>query len=293
MTSPSSDPQKATVIPSPQEGAAPASPARAQGGAGFAPVTLEFRKLLGFRSVRLGFVVAFALPFLVSLAPVDQLKLIAGADVILASAWQVPGLALYIVMPFVLPLLVAVTCAELIGGEVAWGTLRPLLLRPVSRYQIIGAKLFVAVLYPFLLLAITMIGGLIAGLPRGYGGFYGGTGLGAGVFTGVGFLGPLDAFLELARGYWIAGLVLAPIAAMAVAFSVAYLNTAAAALATVSTILLMRMLVVFPQIKLLLLTEHLNAYAPGQNAPSSLALLAIYAVGLAMVTMFMFEKKDL
>ena len=282
------------ITPASPEPAVPTSPKPSSGfGVGFAPVMLEFRKLLGFRSVRLGFIVAFVLPFLVSLAPVDQLKLIAGADVILASAWQVPGLALYIVMQFVLPLLVAVTCAELIGGEVAWGTLRPLLLRPVSRYQIIGAKLFVAVLYPFLLLAITMIGGLIAGLPRGIGGFYGGTGLGPGVFTGVGYLGPLDAFLELARAYWVAGLVLAPIAAMAVAFSVAYLNTAAAALATIATILLMRLLIVFPFIKPLLLTEHLNAYAPGQNAPSSLILLAIYAVGLALATMFMFEKKDL
>jgi ABC-2 type transport system permease protein len=293
MSAPSPDSQKSTLIPASTETPVTSKAAHRGSGIGFTPVMLEFRKLLGFRSVRLGFVVAFLLPFLLSLAPQDQLKLIAGTDVILASAWQVPGLALYIVMQFVLPLLVAVTCAELIGGEVAWGTLRPLLLRPVSRFQIIGSKLFVAILYPFLLLAITMIGGLIAGIPRGLGGFYGGTGLGPGVFTGIGYLAPLDAFLELARAYWIAGLVLAPIAAMAVAFAVAYLNTAAAALATISTILLMRMLIVFPQIKILLLTEHLNAYAPGMDTNRSLVLLAIYTVMLAGLTMFMFEKKDL
>jgi ABC-2 type transport system permease protein len=254
---------------------------------------LEFRKLLGFRSVRLGCLFAFLVPVLISFAPDDVLPFIVGANLIVSSGWQVPGFALYTAMVYLLPLLVAVTCAELIGGEVAWGTLRPLLMRPVSRAQIILSKLFVATLYPFLLLAVSLLGGLVGGIRFGFGAFAGGTGLGPGMFQGIGTLEPVGALLELTNGYLIAGLTLAPIAGLAVAFSVRFLNTAAAALATVATVLLMPLMMIFPFITPFLLTTHLKAYAPGSNAANSLALLTIYALLTWVVTLIIFERKDL
>ena len=254
---------------------------------------LEFRKLLGFRSVRLGCLFAFLVPVLISFAPDDVLPFIVGANLIVSSGWQVPGFALYTAMVYLLPLLVAVTCAELIGGEVAWGTLRPLLMRPVSRAQIILSKLFVATLYPFLLLAVSLLGGLVGGIRFGFGAFAGGTGLGPGMFQGIGTLEPVGALLELTNGYLIAGLTLAPIAGLAVAFSVRFLNTAAAALATVATVLLMPLMMIFPFVTPFLLTTHLKAYAPGSNAANSLALLTIYALLTWVVTLIIFERKDL
>jgi ABC-2 type transport system permease protein len=254
---------------------------------------LEFRKLLGFRSVRLGCLFAFLVPVLISFAPDDVLPFIVGANLIVSSGWQVPGFALYTAMVYLLPLLVAVTCAELIGGEVAWGTLRPLLMRPVSRAQIILSKLFVATLYPFLLLAVSLLGGLVGGVRFGFGAFAGGTGLGPGMFQGIGTLEPVGALLELTNGYLIAGLTLAPIAGLAVAFSVRFLNTAAAALATVATVLLMPLLMIFPFVTPFLLTTHLKAYAPGSNAANSLLLLTIYALLTWVVTLIIFERKDL
>lgn len=255
-------------------------------------LALEFRKLLSFRSVQLGALAAFLLPFLLSLAPDGELGKVIGADLILVSGWQVPGLSLYIVMQFVLPLLVSIACAEIIGGEVGWGTLATTLLRPVSRLRVIAAKLLVAVAYPLLLLLVLFAGGLLAGARFGFGPFSGGTGLGEGVFVGVGELAASGALAELFRGYLIAGLTLAPIAVLAVMFGVWFLNTAAAALATVAVILLTRLMVVYPPITPFLLTEHLDAYMPGQNAASALVLLTLYAVAAAVATLFLFERKD-
>jgi ABC-2 type transport system permease protein len=254
---------------------------------------LEFRKLLNYRSFRIGCLVAFVLPFLLSFAPDGGLAAVIGADLFLVSGWQVPALTLYITMQFMLPLLVAVTCAELIGAEVSWGTLAPLLLRPVSRTQVIIAKLAVGISFPLILLAVTLAGSLVAGLRFGLGDFAGGTGLAAGGFNGMGMTSPLGALGEIARAYLIAGLTLAPLAALAMLCSVIFLNTAAAALTTVSTVILMRLLVVFPAVTPFLLTSHLDAYAPGQNSTSSLVLLGIYAFGLATATVIAFERKDL
>ncbi len=273
----------------------PASQARSTGsGFGFGVLSLEFRKLLGFRSVRLGMILVFMLPVLLTFAPDGELAKLIGVNLILVSGWQVPALSLYIATQFVLPLLVAVTCAELIGGEISWGTLAPLLLRPVSRLRVISAKLFVAILYPVLLLVVLMIGGLLVGGVRfGLGEFAGGTGLGPGGFTGVGVLSPSAAMLELLRGYLIGGLTLAPLAGLAVVFGVLYMNTAAAALATIATVQIMKMLEVFPPIKRLLLTQHQLAFAPGQNALESLILLFLYTAGMLIAALFIFDRKDL
>ncbi len=266
--------------------------------AGYGVLSLEFKKLLGFRSVKLGLLVAFILPAILTLAPDEGIAEVIGADVLLVSGWQVPGMALYIMMPFMLPLLTAVTCAELVGGEMDWGTLRPLLLRPVSRTRVILSKLFIAILYPFLLLMSTLIGGLvIGGIRYGIGTFNGGTGLAEGGFVGAGDLSPFGALAELAQGYLVAGVILAPIAVLAIVFGVLYLNTAAAALAGVGVILLMGMLKVFTWLRPLLLTEHLDAYSPLRastyTTQQSLVLLLIYtAIGI-VASMLIFERKDL
>jgi ABC-2 type transport system permease protein len=273
-------------------------------GSGYGLLQLEFRKLIGFRSVRLGLIVAFFIPILLTFAPDTGLSQVVGTNLILVSGWQVPGLTLYIVMPYLLPLLVAVTCSEIIGGEVAWGTLAPLLLRPVSRTRIALSKLFVAVMYPIMLLLVTLIGGLlIGGLRFGFGSFAGGTGLAEGGFNGFGILEPATAFFHLGRAYLIAGLVLAPLAALGVVFGILFLNTAAAALASVASIILMRMLAVFVWLKPLLLTEHLNAYTYFALPPEarvgtfkieqSLILLLLYTIGCVVTAIALFERKDL
>lgn len=252
---------------------------------------LEYRKLFGFRSVWLALAVCAVLPWIWSFAP----RLVEVYNLTLVSGWQVPALALVTAAQFLLPIFVAVTAAELIGSEITQGTLASLVLRPVSRAKLIGMKLAAALTYPLVLLGVLFVGGLLAGVRLGLGEFAGGSGLGPGAWVGQGLLSPTGALLELLRGYALAALTLTPIAALALLFAVVYLNTSAAALATIATLLLMRLLIVFPEnFQKLLLTSHLDAYLK-QNATTvqqSLILLGIYTVGFALLSLFTFERKD-
>ncbi|MER3556896.1 MAG: ABC transporter permease, partial [Thermus sp.] len=119
-------------------------------------VTLwEFGKLFLLRSVRLGLLFALILPLVWSLAP--GLKEVYG--LVLASGWQVVALGLLAGMEFLFPFLVIMAAAELLGSEVAQGTLKTLLLRPLSRTRLFLAKLWAALLYPFALLLASFVGG--------------------------------------------------------------------------------------------------------------------------------------
>ncbi|PJI53017.1 ABC transporter permease, partial [Methylobacterium radiotolerans] len=92
----------------------------------------------------------------------------------------------------------------------------------------------------------------------------------------------------------------AAVAALALLFGVLYLNTAAAALATVAFLSIMRLLVVFPEsIQKVLLTNYLNLYtwygqdpATRMGLGASLILLLIYTVGFAAMTVYAFDRRD-
>jgi len=74
---------------------------------------------------------------------------------VLANGALFPAAALGIVLPFFLPVAVAVIAGDSIAGEASAGTLRYLLLRPVGRTRLLVAKL-VAVL-SFLLVSVTAV----------------------------------------------------------------------------------------------------------------------------------------
>ncbi|UQN06867.1 ABC transporter permease [Deinococcus sp. QL22] len=252
-------------------------------------ITLEFLKLLGSRSARLALLVCFVLPLLWAFAP--RLEVLMKVAVV--SGWQIPAISIGIAVQFLIPLFIAVTVAEMIGTEVSQGTLAPLLLRPVERTTVIASKLIVALSYPVLLISITVIGSLLAGIPRGFGEFAGGTGMGPGLFVGVGTLTSNAALAEVLRGSLLAAVMLMPIAALALLFGVLLLNTAAAALATFAALNLMRLLVVFPDtIQRVLLTSHLNLYAQQTDITQPLILLIIYTVGFGLMAVFAFDRRD-
>ncbi|WP_027481432.1 ABC transporter permease [Deinococcus pimensis] len=252
---------------------------------------LEYRKMIGFRSVRLALVVCLVLPWIWSFSP--RLQQLYG--LVLVSGWQVPALALAPAVDVLLPILIAVTCAELIGSEVAQGTLAPLLLRPLSRARLVGVKLVAALSYPVVLLAVLFVGSLVAGARLGLGEFAGGTGLGPGSWVGVGLLTPGDALGEITRAYVLAAFALMSVATLALLLGVALLNTAAAALATLATLLMLRQLVVFPEkLQQLLLTTHLGLYTVQDPVQlrNSLIYLLIYTVGFSLLALFTFERRD-
>lgn len=251
--------------------------------------SFEVYKLFRLRSVQLGLLAAFLLPFLWALAP--GLKEVYG--LVLASGWQVVALSLLAGMEFLFPFLVVMAASEALGSEVAQGTLKSLLLRPLPRSLLLLAKLLALLLYPFVLMAVSFLGGLLAGLPHGLGPFYGGTGVGAGGFAGVGLLSPQAALAELLRAHLLAGAVLLPLASLALLYGTVFLSTTASALAAVATLLLMRLLVAFPALTPFLLTTYLDLHLRPEAAGLGLPLLFIYTLGFAFLAALVFERKDL
>ncbi|WCM38767.1 ABC transporter permease [Thermus antranikianii] len=252
-------------------------------------LVFELYKLFRLRSVQLGLLAAFLLPFLWALAP--GLKEVYG--LVLASGWQVVSLSLMAGMEFLFPFLVVMAASESLGSEVAQGTLKSLLLHPLSRTRLVLAKLLSALLYPFVLLGASFLGSLLAGLPHGLGGFYGDTGLGAGGFAGVGFLSAQEALGQLLSAHLLAGIVLLPLAALALFYATVFLSTTASALAAVATLLLMRLLVAFPALTPFLLTTYLDLHLRPNAAGLGLPLLLIYTLGFAFLAALVFERKDL
>ncbi len=257
-------------------------------------IMLEFRKLFGARSARLAALICVLLPWIWPLAP----RLKGVYNLVIVSGWQVPTLSLITITQFLLPLLVALTCAEMIGTEISQGTLAPLMLRPINRSRIIVAKLITALIYPALLLAVLFVASLVAGLRFGFGDFSGGTGLGPGLFVGVGQLGGGEALGQVLHAGLLACVILLPIAALSLLFGVLYLNTAAASLATFATLIVMQLLVVLPEgIQKILLTYHFKLYAYGGYANpgdinQGVILLLIYTIGFGMMAIFAFDRRD-
>jgi len=249
----------------------------------------ELEKLWHLKTVRLGLLVSFVLPFIWSLAP--GLEEVYG--LVIASGWQVPALALLVGMEFLFPLLVAVAAAEVLGAEASAGTLRLVLLRPITRTRLMVAKVLASLTTPFFFLAAALLGALLTGAFHGFGGFYGGTGLGEGGFAGTGFLTPSQAAFEVGRAYLLAAATLMPLASLSLFFAALFLNTAASALAAIATVLLMRMLVLFPALVPLLLTTYLDLYLRPAEAGLGLLLLFIYTLGFAVLAVLLFERKDI
>lgn len=250
---------------------------------------MEFGKLLRLTSVRFSLVLLILFPLLWAYAP----GIFEVYGFFLVSGFQVPALSLLSSMQFLLPLLVAITAAELLGMEIAHGTLPTVLLRPVTRPQWLAAKLVVVATYPFLMLALFLLASLAAGIPFGFGSFVGGTGLGEAGLLGQGVMQPGAAFSELASAYAVAAIALVPIALLSVLFTVLFMNAAGGALATLSTLIFMQLLIVFPRIEPFLLTTQLNAYTAPANALTwIIALIALYSALFAALAVVLFERKD-
>lgn len=252
-------------------------------------VTLEFRKLFGSRSTQVALVVSFLLPLLWAVSP----RLGELMNVEIVSGWQVPAVSIDVAVQSLLPLFVALAVAELVGTEVAQGTLAPVLLRPVGRLQVIASKLIAALCYPFALVIVTLVGALIAGVFHGYGAFLGGTGFSGDDFVGVGMMQPGTALIEVLRGSFMTAYMLMPIAALALLYGVTLLNTAAAALATVATVSVIRLMVVLPDfLQTVLLTNYLALYRQDENIPIAMFLLLVYTLGFGGMAIYAFERRD-
>ncbi len=75
-----------------------------------------------------------------------------------------PAAALALVLPLFLPIAVAVVAGDSIAGEAAGGTLRYLLVRPVGRTRLLGAKLVALAVYVTAAIVIVVLTSLVLGV---------------------------------------------------------------------------------------------------------------------------------
>lgn len=252
-------------------------------------LAMEAGKLLRLTSVRASLLLLLVFPVLWAYAP----GIFEVYGFFLVSGFQVPALSLLSSMEFLMPLLVAITAAELVGIEKMHGTLPTVLLRPVTRSQWLLAKLLVLCVYPFAIMGFFLAVSLVAGAPYGYDTFVGGTGLGDGGLIGQGTLAAGAAFGEILAAYALAAASLVPVSLLAVLATVVTMNAASGALATLSVLIVMQLLVVFPALDPFLLTRHLSAYVdPVAGIGWVLILIAMYAAAFAASAVVLFERKD-
>lgn len=248
----------------------------------------EVRELPRLGSVRAGLALLAACPLLWAYAP----GIFEAYGVALVSGFQVPALSLVSSMAFLLPLLVAVAAAELVGIETTHRTLATVLLRPLGRARWLLSKALVASLCPFVLLGFLLLVGLAAGLPLGYGTFTGGTGLGDGGLIGQGAIRGAAAGREVATSYLVAACSLVPVALLAVLATVATMRAAGGVVATIGVLVAMRLLAVVPGVEPFLLTPYLSAYLePGVGTAQAFATLAFYALAFLVAAVVLFERK--
>jgi ABC-2 type transport system permease protein len=125
-------------------------------------IRVELAKLFRRPRTWISMVLTCALPFLVAvfitithLAPPPG-QGSAFLSAVLQNGELYPAAALALVLPVFLPVAVAVVAGDSIAGEAAGGTLRYLLVRPVSRTRLLVAKLISVVAYVLLVvLAVT------------------------------------------------------------------------------------------------------------------------------------------
>jgi len=125
-------------------------------------ITVELVKLLRRPRTWISVVLTCALPFMVAVfitithlvPPPGQGSAFLSA--VLQNGELYPAAALALVLPVFLPVAVAVVAGDSIAGEAAGGTLRYLLVRPVSRTRLLVAKLISVIAYVLLVvLAVT------------------------------------------------------------------------------------------------------------------------------------------
>jgi ABC-2 type transport system permease protein len=74
-----------------------------------------------------------------------------------------PAAALALILPVFLPVAVSIVAGDSIAGEAGYGTLRYILVRPVSRTRLLGAKLLASVVFIFLAVTIVSIAAFATG----------------------------------------------------------------------------------------------------------------------------------
>jgi ABC-2 type transport system permease protein len=134
-------------------------------------IAVEFRKQVRRLRTYIGLGICVALPITITIAlktggpPRDRGDAQAGFfRLATKSGINMPIAALSAMSLFLLPVIVMLFFGESVAGEASWGTLRYLLVRPVTRARLLWAKVAVASLLAITGTALIVLTGLAAGV---------------------------------------------------------------------------------------------------------------------------------
>lgn len=133
-------------------------------------IAVELRRLVLRPRVWLSILLLCAVPALVAiLLAISNLAPPPGQggaflSAVLDNGSLYPAAALAMVLPVFLPLAVAVYAGDAIAGESATGTLRYLLVRPVTRFRLLSAKLAALTVYIVLAMTVVVLFSLAVGI---------------------------------------------------------------------------------------------------------------------------------
>ncbi len=261
----------------------------------------EIVKVLFQRRTYVGWVGLLAIPFIMTIAlrlSTEQPAEGHGPPFfsnIASNGLFVPLAALAFLSFFLLPLVAAMTGGFVIAGEAETGTLKTLLIRPVSRGGVLLAKWFVAVLYVGVGLALVGVGGALAG--RLVFGFQPLTTLSGGQ------LGVTHALGLIALAYVIGLAGMACIVSLAVALSTLTNSSLTAAVGTLVIVLILEALGQFSYFDFLkpyLFTARFQDWfnllrqpIPWRPIWEALLVYAGYVVVLVGFALAVFRRKDI
>ncbi len=198
-----------------------------------------------------------------------------------------------------IPLLIAVATGGLVAGEKQTGTLRTILIRPVRRAGVLGAKLTAAWIHAAGLVVFVGVLSLLLGYIA-----FGPGDLVVMSFKGSSFsiLAEPQALSHLALAYGLVVVAMIAVASLGVLLSVLCDNPLTAAGLTVAVLLVLQSLRLIPYFQWLqpyLLTEHIGAFraalSPMINWPdivTSLSYLGAYIAGPGLIAMCVFWRQD-
>ena len=196
------------------------------------------------------------------------------------SATNTPLTVLSLATGFLLPLMIAMSSADLFTAEQENGSIRAIITRPVSRMSILTSKVLAIVLYTFLVLLVCLVTSLFYGI----------------LFNGLGVSNIAEALLA----YAVSIVPMLPITLFTVAVSQLCKNSSSAVMLSVfGYIVIVAASIGLPSISPILFTSYTGWYklfiGAGMtfvNILNILALLVAYTLIFFAGSSWVFEKKE-
>ena len=271
---------------------------------------VELYKLFAQRGSYAAFVVVLAVAALVVYGTwrhgpqIDQMRDMAGSEMMVEgkvlTAPFVMQFLLPAVMEVLMPLMVAAVGGGLLASEVKAGTMRTMMMRPLTRMDVLLAKLMTGWIYTLSLCAFVVL----SAAALGYAAF--GPGDLISVMAGQGqfvVFSHEEALQRLGLAYGFAALGLCVIVTIAVMLSCLFDNPLTAAALTVAALIGFKTVEIIPYFeawKPYFLTTHLEVYKLPLQAEldwpaitSKLWGLAAYAGGAMVVAAAVFTRRDI